>query len=165
MKRDLVDIISLSRDEIDRLMERTTILKAKQKEGGSYTPLQGKTLGFSDIRVVRVGTLSSAGDEIRIEPRFMKVNPGTVVVWWNKGREEIKVLFTEGAKCEAGTGVPTGFHVEAEADKCFITAYIRPGETSSLRFLSEDIYEYEVRIGGRSASTGKIVVADKDIYL
>ena len=46
MKRDLVSIFSLSRDEIDHLMERTAILKAKQKEGVPYTPLQGKTLGL-----------------------------------------------------------------------------------------------------------------------
>jgi len=46
VKRDLVDIFSLSRDEIDHLMERAAILKAKQKEGVSYTPLQGKTLGL-----------------------------------------------------------------------------------------------------------------------
>ncbi len=46
MKRNLVSIFSLSRDEIDHLMERTATLKAKQKEGLPYTPLQGKTLGM-----------------------------------------------------------------------------------------------------------------------
>ena len=46
MKRDLVSIFSLSRDEIDHLMERTAFLKAKQKEGVWYTPLKGKTLGM-----------------------------------------------------------------------------------------------------------------------
>ncbi len=46
MKRDLVSIFSLSRNEINHLMERTATLKAKQKEGLPYTPLQGKTLGL-----------------------------------------------------------------------------------------------------------------------
>ena len=46
MKRDLVSIFSLSQDEIDHLMEMATVLKAKQKEGVSYTPLKGKTLGL-----------------------------------------------------------------------------------------------------------------------
>jgi plastocyanin len=122
-------------------------------------------MSASEIRVIRVSNLSSANEAIRIEPRFMRVYPGTVVVWWNKGSEEIKVIFMEGAKCEAGTGVPTGFHVEGETDNCYITAYIASGETSSLRFLSEDIYQYAVTIGGRGTSKGRIVVAEKDIYL
>ncbi|MFB0508590.1 MAG: ornithine carbamoyltransferase [Thermodesulfobacteriota bacterium] len=46
MKRDLVDIFSLSRDEIDHLMQRASILKAKLKGGVAYTPLKGKTLGM-----------------------------------------------------------------------------------------------------------------------
>jgi ornithine carbamoyltransferase len=46
MKRDLVDIFSLTRGEIDNLMERASLLKAKQREGVSYTPLEGKTLGL-----------------------------------------------------------------------------------------------------------------------
>jgi ornithine carbamoyltransferase len=46
VKRDLVSIFSLSRDEIDHLMERTAFLKAKQKEGVWHTPLKGKTLGM-----------------------------------------------------------------------------------------------------------------------
>jgi ornithine carbamoyltransferase len=46
LKRDLISIYSLSREEIDYLMERTAFLKAKQREGASYTPLKGKTLGM-----------------------------------------------------------------------------------------------------------------------
>jgi ornithine carbamoyltransferase len=46
VKRDLVDIFSLSRDEIDHLMERAAFLKAKQREGVWHTPLKGKTLGM-----------------------------------------------------------------------------------------------------------------------
>jgi ornithine carbamoyltransferase len=46
MKRDLVDIFSLTRDEIDNLMERASALKAKQREGVSYAPLAGKTLAL-----------------------------------------------------------------------------------------------------------------------
>ncbi len=46
VKRDLVDIFPLSRDEIDHLMERAALLKAKQREGVLHTPLTGKTLGM-----------------------------------------------------------------------------------------------------------------------
>jgi hypothetical protein len=123
------------------------------------------TIRGQEMRVVRVGSPSLSNDTVRIEPRFMMVNPSTVVIWWNKGQEEIKVIFMEGATCDAGTGSPRGFHVESEAENCYITAYFPSGETSSLMFVSEDIYEYEVRIGGKAAEKGRIVVSDKDIYL
>jgi len=130
----------------------------------SFALPEGTIVG-QEIRVVRVGSPSLADNEIRIEPGFMVVHPGTVVIWWNKGKEEIKVIFTEGAKCDAGTGSPTGFHIESEAQNCYITAYIPIGETSSLRFVSEDIYEYEVRAGGKGIGKGRIVVAKDETYL
>jgi ornithine carbamoyltransferase len=46
VKRDLVSIFSLGRDEIDYLMERAAALKAKQGKGVRHTPLKGKTLGM-----------------------------------------------------------------------------------------------------------------------
>jgi ornithine carbamoyltransferase len=46
LKRDLISISALSREEIDYLMERTALLKAKQREGASHTPLMGKALGM-----------------------------------------------------------------------------------------------------------------------
>ena len=46
VKRDLVSIWSLSRGEIDHLMERAATLKAQQGKGVSHVPLKGKTLGM-----------------------------------------------------------------------------------------------------------------------
>jgi ornithine carbamoyltransferase len=46
VKRDLVSIISLSRGEIDHLMERALTLKAQQGKGVLHVPLKGKTLGM-----------------------------------------------------------------------------------------------------------------------
>ena len=83
MKRDLVDIISLSRDEIDHLMERAAILKAKQKEGLSYTPLQGKTLGLifekSSTRTrvsFEVGMYQLGGYALFLDFKDMQLNRG-----------------------------------------------------------------------------------------
>jgi len=125
---------------------------------------EGTSVG-QEIRVIRVGSPPSTGDEIRIEPGFMVIDPGTIVIWWNKGKEEIKVIFPEGAKCDVGTGSPRGFHIESEAQHCYIAASIPIGETSSLRFISENIYEYEVRTGSKGIGKGKIVVAKEETYL
>ncbi|MFQ6077939.1 MAG: ornithine carbamoyltransferase, partial [Thermodesulfobacteriota bacterium] len=46
MKRDLVSIFSLGREEIDDLMERAAVLKTKQRKGVRHTPLKGKTLAM-----------------------------------------------------------------------------------------------------------------------
>ena len=127
--------------------------------------LSGETISGQEIRVIRVDRQSKSNDDMIIEPRFMMIHPGAVVIWWNKGKEKIKVVFMEGAKCDAGTGSPKGFHIESESENCYITAYIPSGETSSLRFVSEGIYEYEVRIDGKGKEKGRIVVAEKDIYL
>ena len=127
--------------------------------------LSGETISGQEIRVIRVDSQYKANDDIMIEPSFMMIHPGAVVIWWNKGKEKIKVVFMEGAKCDAGTGSPRGFHIESKSENCYITAYISSGETSSLRFVSEDIYEYEVRIDGKGKEKGRIVVAEKDIYL
>ncbi len=46
VKRGLISIFSLGRDEIDYLLEKAAGLKAKQRRGVRHTPLKGKTLGM-----------------------------------------------------------------------------------------------------------------------
>jgi ornithine carbamoyltransferase len=86
VKRDLVSIFSLSRDEIDHLMERTVTLKAKQKEGVSYTPLQGKTLGLifekasTRTRIsFEVGMYQLGGYPLFLDFRDMQLSRGETV--------------------------------------------------------------------------------------
>ena len=86
MKRDLVSIFSLSRDEIDHLMERTATLKAKQKEGVPYTPLQGKTLGLifekasTRTRIsFEVGMYQLGGYPLFLDFRDMQLSRGETV--------------------------------------------------------------------------------------
>lgn len=86
MKRDLVSIFSLSRDEIDHLMKRTATLKAKQKEGLPYTPLQGKTLGLifekASTRTrmsFEVGMYQLGGYPLFLDFRDMQLSRGETV--------------------------------------------------------------------------------------
>ncbi len=46
MKKDLVSIIDLSREDIGRILERSAVLKEKHKAGVSHQPLKGKCLGM-----------------------------------------------------------------------------------------------------------------------
>jgi ornithine carbamoyltransferase len=46
MKKDLLSIYNLSKEEIDSLFVRAKEIKEKQKKGVIYQPLFGKTLGM-----------------------------------------------------------------------------------------------------------------------
>jgi len=46
MKKDLLSISDLTPQDIWQIFELATQLKAKQKQGQSYTPLRGKTLAM-----------------------------------------------------------------------------------------------------------------------
>ncbi len=46
MKKDLLCLYDLTKDDIDIIFDRTADLKARQKRGELYHPLQGKTLGM-----------------------------------------------------------------------------------------------------------------------
>ena len=86
MKRDLISILSLSRDEIDHLMERAAILKEKQAKGILYAPLQGKTLGmFFEKASTRtrisfeVGMYQLGGYAIFLDSQAMQLSRGETV--------------------------------------------------------------------------------------
>ncbi len=46
MKRDLLTILDLTREEIDHLLARAQELKKMHREGGNHRPLEGKTLAM-----------------------------------------------------------------------------------------------------------------------
>ena len=46
MKKDLLSLYDLTKDDIDKIIRRASILKAKHKQGEEYYPLKGKTLGM-----------------------------------------------------------------------------------------------------------------------
>lgn len=112
-------------------------------------------------RIIRIWRLSSEGDKvIVVEPATTYVSEGAVIVWWNKGRAEVKVRFLDGKQCEVKSSSPTGFVLESE--DCYQTSYMAPGTISSLKFDEAGTYEFEVEIKGSGVKKGTIVVSKKE---
>jgi len=124
----------------------------------------GPVTGFAQegtTRIIRIWRLSSEGDKVLIvEPATTHVSEGAVVVWWNKGSEEVKIRFLDGKKCEVRSSSPTGFLLES--DNCYQTSYMAPGTISSLKFDKKGTYEFEVEIKDMGTTKGKIVVSKKE---
>jgi plastocyanin len=103
--------------------------------------------------------ISSKGDPakaITIDPKSITISKGAVVAWVNWAEDEVQIVFEEGKKCEDVTEGHTKFKLDA--DNCFVTSYVRLGETSSLRFTVEGSFEYEVRTAGGDKAKGEIVI-------
>lgn len=86
MKRDLLSIIDLSREEINSLLGRAMELKAMQKEGVVHHPLRGKTLGMifekSSTRTrvsFEVGAFQLGGNALFLSPRDTQIGRGEPV--------------------------------------------------------------------------------------
>lgn len=86
MKKDLLRISELSKDEIEGLLERAIELKAIQKKGISHKPLEGKTLGMifekSSTRTrvsFEVGMMQLGGNAIFLSPRDTQIGRGEPV--------------------------------------------------------------------------------------
>ncbi len=96
----------------------------------------------ADTRIVRIYAQMVPGVSTRIEPANLWVTPGTVVVFANWGKSEVKINFKEGAKCDAATVAAGGFAV---AEGCYVTdMWIPYGGTTSLKFDKEGEYDYTV---------------------
>jgi hypothetical protein len=112
-------------------------------------------------RIIRIWRLSSEGKKVIIvEPAAVNVFEKAVVVWWNKGGEEVRVRFLDGKKCEIRSSSPTGFKLESES--CYQTSYMAPGTISSLKFDEEGTYEFEVELKDIGVKNGTIVVSKKE---
>lgn len=112
-------------------------------------------------RIIRIWRLLTEGEKaVIVEPETTYVSEEAVVVWWNKGREEVKVRFLDGRKCEVQSSSPTGFVMESE--DCYQTSYMASGTISSLKFDEEGTYEFEVETTDAGVAKGKIVVSKKE---
>ena len=116
---------------------------------------------FGTVRIVRIwwGT-GAASETVVLEPGTTRVSQGAVVAWWNKGREEAKILFTSGKECESATAGPTGFMLEAK--DCYVASYIPSGGIASLKFDEVGTFEFEVSIKDNGKAKGTVVVTAKD---
>jgi len=86
MKKDLLRISGLSRDEIEGLLGRAIELKAMQKKGVSHRPLAGKTMGMifekSSTRTrvsFEVGMMQLGGNAVFLSPRDTQIGRGEPV--------------------------------------------------------------------------------------
>lgn len=83
MKKNLLSIMDLSREEIHTLLDRAMELKAMQKEGVIHRPLAGKTLGMifekSSTRTrvsFEVGAFQLGGNALFLSPRDTQIGRG-----------------------------------------------------------------------------------------
>ena len=102
-----------------------------------------------------------------VEPETLNVAKGDCVVWinWTRG-EDVQVNFREGKKCADATTSPVRFKPDFKG--CYLTDYIGFGETSSLVFVEQGAYRYEVEFwksggglygaGGITKISGSILV-------
>ena len=86
MKRDLLSIKELSKEEIEKLIHDTRILKRRRKEGLKYTPLEGRVLGLlfekpsTRTRVsFETGMYQMGGDAIFMSPRELQLGRGETI--------------------------------------------------------------------------------------
>ncbi len=86
MKKDLVSILDLSREDIGRILEHSAVLKEKHKDGVSYQPLKGKCLGMifakSSTRTrvsFEVGIYQLGGYALFLSSRDMQLGRGETI--------------------------------------------------------------------------------------
>ncbi len=100
--------------------------------------------------------------DLAIDPPNLRVPVGACVVWvnWIRGGE-VKISFKEGKRCQDVTQSPMGFKLERQTG-CFLTDFLRMGQTSSLRFMQEGTYEYDLEVPDKAVPLkGSIVVYQK----
>lgn len=113
-----------------------------------------------DCRIVRITAgVGERLDEIALEPRTMRVDEGTCVIWINLSRSpDVEIKFRDGGKCIEATDAPTGFNPELLSG-CYVTGMIHMGATSSLRFVEKGTFEYMVETAQETIkTTGEIIV-------
>ncbi len=97
---------------------------------------------------------------ISIDPQYTNVSLGSCVVWmnWIRG-PEISTSFKEGKICADNTASSVGYRLTPDTG-CFVTDFLKEGETSSLRFMQAGDYKYDIYVKGKTAPlvSGKITV-------
>jgi len=105
----------------------------------------------------RGGESTAFGRIVSADPDSLRVTAGTCVVWVNFAQAgEVRVVFKDGKTCSNVTDSPSGFSLDEQ--QCYVTNYISLGQTSSLRFKDEGVYEYTLEVGRDQTSKGKIIV-------
>ena len=123
------------------------------------------TVIAADCTIIKIqgggkdGVSTAHGRIIAPDPSTLHVTGGTCVIWVNFAQAtEVRVNFRDGKTCADVTEAPTGFTLNS--DQCYVTNYIPLGQTSSLVFNEEGVYEYTIEYGVEQTSTGKIIVKE-----
>ena len=90
-------------------------------------------------------------------PMTLTSKPGTTVVWVNKSRFPIEVLFLD-KQVTLACGSPVNFFVNE--DKVFESNKIPSGGTASLCFMEKGNYEYKIK-SSQTFYTGRIQRGEK----
>lgn len=130
------------------------------------------TMAFSYVHPMSVDakeqckiiTIEAKSQKLPVE---FKVSAGDCVIWWNltgtaghpMGENDVFLTFEEGEKCLKATRSPVGFNFEAPSG-CFISQWLRYGETVSLIFTKPGAYPYEVESRKGPKLEGEIVVVE-----
>lgn len=118
-----------------------------------------------DVYIVQIKVVKSVPQEgtdlgrtLKIKPRDIHIAKGDVVVWINRSKMAIKVIFKEGKSCKISTESPSGFAWDS-LKECLVTNELPKGATSSMRYTAEGVYKYEIEaLGGKIIKKGKIIV-------
>jgi plastocyanin len=122
-----------------------------EKARSQETQQLQKSREVHEVQIIKIRDVGYQG-ALRIEPSEITIPVGMVVVWVNMSRKsEPQIIFAEGMKCELSTEASVGF--KQDAQKCYITDFVEVGGTSSLKFIGEGTFNYEVR--NRKGQTGK----------
>ncbi|MBU1056435.1 MAG: hypothetical protein KKC46_21795 [Proteobacteria bacterium] len=98
---------------------------------------------------------------ITITPQDLEISVGACAVWvnWIRGAE-ISISFKEGKVCKISTDYSTlGFRLTPNLG-CYVTDFLKQGETTSLRFMEPGTYKYNIYTQSRTnpLASGNIIV-------
>ena len=109
-------------------------------------------------------TPATTQSQIEVEPMNINIPKGSCVVWVNwANRPEIRLSFAEGKACQSKTEAAMGFRFTPTTG-CYITDYLKMGQTSSLRFMQAGTFKYDLFVEGRIApvASGEVVVGSRE---
>ena len=107
-----------------------------------------------DLKIInKIVTIDGEGTR----PVTLTSKPGTTVIWVNKSRFPIEILFLD-KQVTLSCGSPVNFFIGN--DKTYESNKIPSGGTASLCFLEEGTYEYKVK-SSQTFYTGRIQRGEK----
>ncbi len=121
------------------------------------------SVGLAQERVKPTGEVKVINiTDQALNPKEVKVTPGTTVVWANSASAHVHIYFEEGSKVSLACTAPTRFALNDQG--WYSSGFTPPGGVASLCFIDEGTFEFKVvNIGSgqqpKPVLAGKVVVA------